>query len=234
MNKDVLDPGYQDWIEGEEPIAAPGMLAAVLDRLLLAGPGQASLEGAQQAARTAWEQAAGGVVFYDVLRASRVGDVYIALSAAGVAAIDFGCREEDFLGRISRAGMTSVQRSSAVLAEPIQQVAEYLEGARRQFELPLDLAGLTSFQRLVLETVAQVPPGQVVSYGELARRIGKPRGARAVGQALGRNPVPIVIPCHRVLAGDGSMGGYSGGGGVQTKRSLLLLEGALQPGLGIG
>jgi methylated-DNA-[protein]-cysteine S-methyltransferase len=70
----------------------------------------------------------------------------------------------------------------------------------------------------------EIPHGRIVTYGEIARRIGKPKAARAVGQALGRNPVPIVIPCHRVISSDGSLGGYSGGGGLETKTKLLELE----------
>jgi methylated-DNA-[protein]-cysteine S-methyltransferase len=85
---------------------------------------------------------------------------------------------------------------------------------------------LTTFQRKVLLTVAEVPRGEFTTYAELAKRIGQPKAARAVGQALGSNPMPLVLPCHRVLASDGSMGGYSGRGGVKTKEKLLRLEGA--------
>lgn len=89
----------------------------------------------------------------------------------------------------------------------------------------MDLTSLTDFQRRVLLTTQQVPRGKVTTYGEIACQIGQPRASQAVGQALGRNPVPLVIPCHRVLASDGSLGGYSGGGGVKTKAQLLQLEG---------
>ncbi|NIL95766.1 MAG: methylated-DNA--[protein]-cysteine S-methyltransferase, partial [Planctomycetales bacterium] len=100
----------------------------------------------------------------------------------------------------------------------------YLEGSRLTFDLPLDLRRVTDFQRQVLQAAAGVPRGQVTTYGEIARQIGKPNAARAVGQALGRNPVPIVIPCHRVIAADGSLRGYSGGGGIRSKAKLLQLE----------
>jgi methylated-DNA-[protein]-cysteine S-methyltransferase len=85
----------------------------------------------------------------------------------------------------------------------------------------------------VLQAVRTIPAGTVWTYGQMARAIGKPQASRAVGQALGRNPVPVVVPCHRVIAGDGSLGGYSGGGGLASKRLLLDLEGAL-PDLGLG
>lgn len=92
--------------------------------------------------------------------------------------------------------------------------------------VPLDLEGLTAFQRRVLEELRRIPRGQTVSYAELARRCGRPRAARAVGQVVARNPVPLWIPCHRVVASDGSLGGYSGGG-PHVKRRLLELEGGL-------
>jgi methylated-DNA-[protein]-cysteine S-methyltransferase len=104
---------------------------------------------------------------------------------------------------------------------------EYFNGARNRFEIEYDLSGLTNFQRLVLEAVQQVPKGSYVTYLELAKRIGRPKAARAVGQALGSNPIPILIPCHRVIATDGSLGGYSAPGGVETKSELLKMEGAI-------
>ena len=111
------------------------------------------------------------------------------------------------------------------LAEAAQQLRQYLAGDRHQFVLPLDLRFMSDFQRRVLTTVARVPAGQVTTYGDLARRIQRPKSSRAVGQALGHNPIPIVLPCHRVLAADGELGGYSGRGGIETKRYLLALEG---------
>ena len=90
----------------------------------------------------------------------------------------------------------------------------------------IDLRDSTQFQRKVLEAAVAVPPGFVATYGEIAARIGKPKSSRAVGQALARNPIPIVVPCHRVVAADGSLTGYSGAGGIETKASLLRLEGA--------
>jgi O-6-methylguanine DNA methyltransferase len=105
-----------------------------------------------------------------------------------------------------------------------RQLTEYLEGRRRVFEMDLDLRG-TEFQREVWRAVAAVPYGQTASYGEIAHVIGRPRASRAVGAANGANPVPIVIPCHRILGADGSLTGY--GGGLPTKRRLLALEGLM-------
>lgn len=103
-----------------------------------------------------------------------------------------------------------------------RQLTEYLAGRRRVFEIDLDLRG-TDFQKEVWAAVAAVPYGHTASYGEIAHLIGRPRASRAVGAANGANPIPIVIPCHRVIGADGSLTGY--GGGLPAKRRLLALEG---------
>jgi methylated-DNA-[protein]-cysteine S-methyltransferase len=112
-----------------------------------------------------------------------------------------------------------------VLQQARQQLAEYFAGQRRHFELPLDLSGGTAFQQAVWQALLAVAPGGTVSYGEISQRIGKPGAVRAVGAAIGRNPVSIVVPCHRVLGADGSLTGYAGG--LARKTALLRLEGAL-------
>ena len=107
------------------------------------------------------------------------------------------------------------------VAEAIRQLREYFAGRRVNFDLPLAPEG-TAFQRAVWRGLQEIPYGTTISYGELARRVGNPKASRAVGSANGANPLPIVIPCHRVIAGDGSLGGF--GGGLSTKQSLLALE----------
>ena len=108
-----------------------------------------------------------------------------------------------------------------VLARAREQLDDYFAGKRSHFDLPLDLVG-TEFQRRVWVALCDIAFGETISYGELARRIGNPRAVRAVGLANGRNPVSIVVPCHRVIGADGSMTGY--GGGIDRKRFLLALE----------
>lgn len=110
------------------------------------------------------------------------------------------------------------------------QLGEYLAGSRKTFELPLQLPAWPRFSLHVLELLRAVPYGEVLTYGELARRAGSPRAARAVGQVMAANPLPIVIPCHRVVAAGGLPGGYSGGGGLVTKEWLLALEQNRLPG----
>ena len=131
------------------------------------------------------------------------GDVLIGLRLPN--AIGLGRRDEE----------------SPVLKEAATQLQEYFAGERTDFDLPMELDG-TPFQRGVWAALSRIPYGETISYGELARRVGRPKGPRAVGQANGRNPIAIIVPCHRVLASNG-IGGY--GGGLPVKRALLALEG---------
>ena len=108
-----------------------------------------------------------------------------------------------------------------VLKETASQLDEYFDGERTDFDVPMELDG-TDFQREVWTELTRIPYGETISYGELARRVGRPSAPRAVGQANGRNPIPVIVPCHRVLASNG-IGGY--GGGLKVKRALLAVEG---------
>lgn len=112
-----------------------------------------------------------------------------------------------------------------VLREAIAQLADYYAGRRTGFDLPLDLQAGTPFQQSVWAALQAIPPGGTTSYAELARRLGRPQAARAIGAAVGRNPVSIVVPCHRVLGTGGALTGYAGG--LERKTALLRLEGAL-------
>ena len=110
---------------------------------------------------------------------------------------------------------------AAPFGETVEQLAEYFAGTRADFELPLAPSG-TDFQRRVWTELTRIPYGATISYGELARRIGNPNASRAVGLANGRNPIPIVVPCHRVIGVNGTLTGY--GGGLERKQHLLTLE----------
>lgn len=118
------------------------------------------------------------------------------------------------------------RRDDAAFATARRQLGEYFAGERTAFDLSLTLNG-TPFQRSVWDALREIPYGRTMSYGELARRIGRPSAVRAVGLANGRNPVSVVVPCHRVIGADGSLTGY--GGGVERKRFLLALERAASP-----
>jgi methylated-DNA-[protein]-cysteine S-methyltransferase len=117
-------------------------------------------------------------------------------------------------------------RKPGLFRDAARQLKEYFAGARAAFDLPLNPGG-TPFQRAVWSELVNIPRGGTVSYAELAARVGHPGSHRAVGAANGRNPLPIVIPCHRVVGKDGRLTGYAGG--LEAKRTLLVLEGALEP-----
>lgn len=116
--------------------------------------------------------------------------------------------------------------ADALLDAAEAQLAQYLAGERREFDLPLAPVG-TPFQHSVWEQLSQIPYGVTTTYGTIARALGKPRAAQAVGAAVGSNPISIIVPCHRVLASNGSLTGYAGG--METKQALLRLEGVLLP-----
>ena len=113
-----------------------------------------------------------------------------------------------------------------VLKHAVKQLEEYFDGTRNTFDLPLDLSHGTTFQQSVWQALLAIAPGSTASYGEISARIGNPAAVRAVGAAVGRNPVSIIVPCHRVMGADGSLTGYAGG--LDRKTALLTLEGVLE------
>ena len=171
-----------------------------------------------------WFAQSAVLIQWDVIE-SPLGPLYIAASPKGLCSVDFGVDESAFQSHLDPSAR--VERNAAALKPIADQLQRYFADARYRFQVPLDLDRLTPFQVTVLQTAQRIPSGAVWTYGQVAQAIGKPKASRAVGQALGRNPVPIVIPCHRVVASDGGLGGYSGGGGLESKRRLLVLEGAL-------
>jgi O-6-methylguanine DNA methyltransferase len=161
---------------------------------------------------------------YDSLDWRIAERIWFAVGEKGLVAVQMGgIGEDEFLASQSGRLKGTLYRDEARTAEVKQQLREYLDGARHAFDLPIDWRHMTDFQATVLRGAQQIPAGQVLSYGELAQKIGRPKAARAVGRALGTNPMPIIIPCHRVLASDGSLTGYIGGTAV--KAHLLQLEG---------
>ena len=155
---------------------------------------------------------------------SPLGALYLARSEAGLCRLAFGVSEDDFRARLPvRARST---RNPDALREAQEQLVAYFDGGQVRFRLPVDLGEMTGFQQRVLRRACAIPAGELRSYGDVARDMGSPRASRAVGQALGRNPVPIVVPCHRVVGSDGRLTGYSGARGIESKRWLLRLEGA--------
>jgi methylated-DNA-[protein]-cysteine S-methyltransferase len=155
---------------------------------------------------------------------SPLGTLLVAATERGLCRISFDPEPEREVEALARAFGPRVLRSPRPVEGARRELDEYFAGGRRAFDLPLDLSPLPAFQRLVLDELVHVPFGRVETYGGLAARLGRPRAARAVGGALNRNPVPIVVPCHRVVGSTGSLVGY--GGGLERKERLLALEGA--------
>ena len=168
------------------------------------------------------------------------GTLHIATTAVGIVAVDLGSEAPEFVDGLSRrlhgtvipAEDASVPaRWRVTLAEAVGQISEYFSGERHAFDLPIDLR-VSDWDRLVLAGAAHLDYGETASYGELARRIGRPGAAQAVGGAMGRNPVPILIPCHRIVGAGGTLGGYGGStyddrmAALAIKRRLLAIEGS--------
>jgi len=144
-----------------------------------------------------------------------IGELLLAGEDGALAMIGFP------KGSMRRDPETDWIYNEKPLAKARQQLEEYFAGTRKEFDLPLRIKG-TEFQVSVLNALQEIPYGKTASYGEIARRIGRPRAVRAVGAANGRNPIPIVVPCHRVIGSSGDLTGF--GGGLDTKAALLRLE----------
>lgn len=161
-------------------------------------------------------------VFYTTMD-SPIGPLWLVATPTGLCRVGLPGESwaalEEWLAR--RVWPEMLEENPEVLAHAVAQLREYFSRLRRRFDLSLDLRG-TPFQQRVWAELLCIPYGQTVSYGELARRIGRPGAARAVGTAVGANPVPIIVPCHRVVGADGSLVGY--GGGLEVKAALLRLE----------
>ena len=163
-------------------------------------------------------------VGYDVVD-SPIGPLLVAATERGVCRLSFDPEPEREEERLARRYGSRVLRAPRAVDEARRELDEYFEGQRHEFDLALDLEGVAPFASEVLHELARVPFGETTTYGALARRAGRPRAARAVGTVMNRNPIPIVLPCHRVVGSTGSLVGY--GGGLHRKEQLLRLEGAL-------
>jgi len=160
-------------------------------------------------------------VRYDVTE-SPVGELFLASTDRGLCRISYHVEGQDE----ELARLFGVRVLRVPLDEVRRELDEYFKGARREFDLPLDLR-VAPFHEAVLHELARVPYGRTETYGALAAKVGRPKAARAVGTVMNRNPIPIVLPCHRVVGANGSLTGYAGG--LHVKRALLELEGAMLP-----
>jgi methylated-DNA-[protein]-cysteine S-methyltransferase len=169
---------------------------------------------------------------------SPIGALVIGATREGLREIEFAKQvtDEAFAARLRERGAIPVRLERLddadpevreVLTRTVSELGEYFGGHRAQFDVPLDWGAMPPFQRAVLEATATIPFGRVDTYAGIARRIGKPGATRAVGNALGRNPIPVIVPCHRVIRSDATIGGYTGG--LNIKERLLSLEGVTLP-----
>jgi methylated-DNA-[protein]-cysteine S-methyltransferase len=203
---------------------------ATLEALRLGPPagrdGAGAGAAAVAAARLVERAAAEGLADVSYTSAdSPFGTLLIAATRRGLVRVAFPEEDgEQVLERLARRLSPRIVEAPAPLDPVRRELEEYFAGARRRFDLALDWSLIGPFGRRVLRVTSGIPYGGVLSYGEVAAEAGSPRGSRAAGNALGSNPIPIVIPCHRVLRSGGALGGY--GGGLERKRWLLELEGA--------
>jgi methylated-DNA-[protein]-cysteine S-methyltransferase len=144
--------------------------------------------------------------------------------------LPFGGEDEAQMAARIKALYPYAAGENRMTAHAAELLRRYFVGEAVQFDLPIDWTGFTPFQTVVYRVVVQIPYGVVESYGKIAIRIGRPRGARGVGSAMARNPLPIVIPCHRVVGTSGALTGYSAPGGIMSKKWLLQLEGVVLGG----
>jgi len=172
-------------------------------------------------------EAAGLLDVAYTLTDSPVGKLLLATTPAGLVKLAYldGDDEADVLQRLAAKLSPRILASPRQLDEPRRELEEYFAGKRQRFDLPLDWSLSHGFSRRVLEATYGIPFGSVSTYSGVASQAGSPRAYRAAGNALGANPIPIIVPCHRILHADGGLGGYTGG--LERKRVLLCLEGRL-------
>jgi methylated-DNA-[protein]-cysteine S-methyltransferase len=193
---------------------------------------EGTVEARSRAAAARLVDAAADAGLLDVaygLADSPFGPLLVAVTSRGLIRLEYPDREvDDELERLALEVSPRILESPRT-TEPIRrELDEYFAGSRRRFSVPVDLTLVKGFNRRVLEHTARIPFGTVATYRDVATRAGSPRGMRAAGNALSSNPVPIVVPCHRVVHSGGGLGGYTGG--LERKITLLRLEGALDEG----
>ena len=184
----------------------------------LPAPPDSSCQEAHESLMKAFEPARAFCAWID----ASFGPVFVAKTRKGVCLIGFRRSEDELLADLERRSLLP-EMAPEKLDRERHELGEYFQGKRRRFDVPVDLRWTTEFQRKVLEAASRIPFGECCSYSDVARSVGRPNAQRAVGSALGKNPVAIVIPCHRVVAAGGGIGGYTGG--LDIKRTLMEIEG---------
>lgn len=204
-------------------------MSGVEDRLRDLAPDEGRARRAVERSMERAAQAGAADLAYAAMD-SILGPLLVVQSPEGLVRVAYAGGEDADreLDRLAARLSPRVVHAPAAVDAPRREIDEYLDGRRSAFEIPVDLALVGPFAREVLDATTAIPYGEVTTYGELACVVGRPRAARAVGNALGSNPIPIVIPCHRILRAGGGLGGYTGG--THIKRKLLAVEGRETPG----
>ena len=161
------------------------------------------------------------------LKGTPLGNLWLAVSDLGLVAVEWSQSQVEFEAYLTKRFKRSAEHNPDKVKDASKELSEYLTGKRRQFTLPIDWSLMRPFQQAALQATFAIPYGETRTYGELAAQIGRLRAARAIGRAEATNPMPLVIPCHRVIGADGKLHGYGGGEGLKTKEWLLRLEGAV-------
>ncbi len=161
------------------------------------------------------------------LTGTPLGDIWLAVSDLGLVAVEWAASAADFSSWLARRFKRTIEPAPERVADAARELGEYLNGERREFSIPVDWSVMRPFQQKVLQLTFAIPYGETRTYRDLAFEIGNPHSARAVGRAEATNPMPLVIPCHRVIGADGKLHGYGGGEGLPTKEWLLQMEGAV-------
>ena len=164
-------------------------------------------------------------IYYGSLAGHRLGRIWVAASMHGLIAVEYGVTRAEFEHVLRQRSIAPICYAPRRVRAAAAQIREYLAGKRHLFSITIDWSVVaSSFQRAALKMVMAIPYGRTSTYSEIARKIGHPLAPRAVGRANATNPMPLVIPCHRVIGMDGSLRGYGGAGGQQTKAWLLKME----------
>lgn len=150
---------------------------------------------------------------------------YASIENTPLGIISVGVSDQGVAELVFNAPAAPAFPAMGLLRDALVQIEEYLQGKRKIFDLPIDWTRMPAFQKAVLQLTNAIPYGEILTYQQIANTLGKPGAARAVGQAEAKNPIPLIIPCHRVVGTDGRMHGYGGRGGIPTKVWLLKMEG---------
>ena len=202
-------------------------LDQLLKDLYSAEPTDSVIENAQQNLMAKMDAVLPQKIYYCYLPNTPLGKVWLAASEKGLIAVDYDLSEKEFISWLSKKIKARFIKDEDALLNYREQIMKYLIGEIQELEIDIDFSILSPFQKAVLLAAKAVPRGKVSTYGEIAKQVGKPKAFQAVGQALRHNPIPIALPCHRVIASDGSLGGYAGEMNSERKKKLLQLEGAI-------